>query len=164
MTETSSQNWEENFSSYLNELSCPYTIRREQIEWLLEKAIDEKFNSNAYFKNFTTKSTAKQTIPPEFTAGLKKLAEKLQIQIHPESPEVTLEACKLVVEAVVNSKGPVDLQKENLLRKDQIPLGFDTGDQAVNEAGNCLKFLYGAFRLSTPNGPLSDPSFKNVLK
>ena len=119
----------------MKNLNCPYSIRREQIEWLLEKAIDEKFNSNSDFKKFTARNTRKQTVPPEFLAGLKKLAEKLQTQIHPENPEVTLEACKLVVEAVVSSNGPVDLQKENLLRKEQIPLGFDTGDQAVNEAG-----------------------------
>jgi len=70
----------------------------------------------------------------EFHAGLKRLAEKLQVQIHEESPQVTLEACKLVVEALVMAKDSGNI-REKLMNKNALPLGFDTGDPIMNDAG-----------------------------
>ena len=76
-----------------------------------------------------------QKIPPEFQEGLKKLAAKLQVQVHEESTEVTLEACKLVVEALVTAKDQIDEKKLKLMNRKSIPVGFDTGDEVMNEAG-----------------------------
>ena len=45
-------------------------------------------------------SSGKAEIPKDFHLGLKKLAERLQVQVHDRAP-VTIEACRIVVEKIV---------------------------------------------------------------
>ena len=75
-------------------------------------------------------------VPVEFLTGLNKLAEKLQVQVYEENHEATLEACKIVVENLVNSKDNLENMKEKFMDRTKIPLGFDTGDKIMNDAGN----------------------------
>ena len=136
---TSDVRWEDCFKAYLSDLECPHQIRLEQIDWLLSKAVESKFNSKPEYKTFSAETAGKQKpIPPAFNKGLKNLAQKLQVQIHDEKPEVTLEACKIVVEALVTSKDNVENLKDKMMKKSAVPLGFDTGDPVMNEAGAYL--------------------------
>ena len=63
--------WDKTYKSYLSNLNCPFQIRREQIDWLLAKAIETKFSSNKQYKQFTAKSqTAAKSIPARVTEAL----------------------------------------------------------------------------------------------
>ena len=52
------------------------------------------------YKKIKAPSSGKPEIPKEFHLGLKKLAERLQIQVHDRAP-VTIEACRIVIEKIV---------------------------------------------------------------
>ena len=129
--------WEASCKSYIAAVECPYQIRREQIDWLLTRAIHSKFTSNPNYKKYSgpKSSSIKPAIPAEFQSSLKRLAEALQVQVHEESAEVTLEACKIVVESLVTTKDSLENNKQKMMNKKVLPLGFDTGDATMNEAG-----------------------------
>ena len=63
------------------------------------------------YKKIKAPSSGKPEIPKEFHLGLKKLAERLQIQVHDRAP-VTIEACRIVIEKIVQE--PLDRCLENL--------------------------------------------------
>ena len=100
--------------------------------------------------------------------GLKKLAERLQVQVHDRAP-VTIEACRIVIEKIVQERSRLLLRsslthlvqlvkskvcckpkkaknggkrdkKEN--RFDHPPLGMDTGDSVMNQVALVMRLLH----------------------
>ena len=70
------------------------------------------------YKKIKAPSSGKPEIPKEFHLGLKKLAERLQIQVHDRAP-VTIEACRIVIEKIVQE--PLDRCLENLFPGNFMP-------------------------------------------
>jgi len=102
LKETESADWNDNFRNYLAHVECPHTDNlKYQIEWLLAKAIQLKYQEDPSYSKYTPGQEKKATVPHEFREGLAMIAKKLQVQVYQDDLVVSLEACKLVVEALV---------------------------------------------------------------
>ncbi|CBY13062.1 unnamed protein product [Oikopleura dioica] len=143
LKETESADWNDNFNNYLVHVECPHTNNlKYQIEWLLAKAIQSKYQEDENYAKYSPGQEKKAEVPHEFREGLAQIAKKLQVQVYQDDLVVSLEACKLVVEALVTSRDDLQKLRDKMLPKEKIPLGFDLGDKALNEAALVLRLLH----------------------
>ena len=82
------------------------------------------------YKRIKAPSSGKPEIPKEFHLGLKKLAERLQIQVHDRAP-VTIEACRIVIEKIVQE--PLDRCLENLFPGNFMPKNFLCNERTFSQ-------------------------------
>merc|ERR1712037_345448 len=143
LKEIESTDWNDNFKNYLVHVECPHTDNlKYSIEWLLAKAIQSKYQDDPSYAKYTPGQENKEAVPHEFREGLAMIAKKLQVQVYQDDLVVSLEACKLVVEALVTRREDVEKLRDKMLPKEKIPLGFDLGDKALNEAALVLRLLH----------------------
>ena len=72
--------------------------------WKSWQAIQEVYSKDEQkYKKIKAPSSGKAEIPKDFHLGLKKLAERLQVQVHDRAP-VTIEACRIVIEKIVQER------------------------------------------------------------
>jgi len=111
------------------------------LDFILSEAIQEVYSKDEQkYKKIKAPSSGKAEIPKDFHLGLKKLAERLQVQVHDRAP-VTIEACRIVIEKIVQAKnGGKRDKKEN--RFDHPPLGMDTGDSVMNQVALVMRLLH----------------------
>jgi len=143
LKETESADWNDNFRNYLVHVECPHTDNlKYQIEWLLAKAIQLKYQEDPTYSKYSPGQEKMAKVPHEFREGLAMIAKKLQVQVYLDDLVVSLEACKLVVEALVTSRDDLEKLRNKMLPKEKLPLGFDLGDKALNEAALVLRLLH----------------------
>lgn len=161
-----SEKWPQTLQKYLSDLDCPLTSTSppELLHWVLGMAIklefgDSKEKFNKYTGDFVKQTRTEQqpkivsTNPldsldfsaPEFKAGVEKLADLLKIPHHP-SHLVTLQA---VTKFVTKRLRPEVMSDPDTVVPEGQPfpykehsLGFDTGDQSLNDAAKILRLLY----------------------
>jgi len=160
-----SHSWPKAFHSYLASLACPLLSGSptEILDWLVGQAVKLEYGDNndeyvKYTAEFVKQSRATQPKivsnnpldnmdfnAPEFKAGVEALAEYLKVTKHPDHL-ITLQAvCKLVsqrynAKAVENPDLVVPEGQAFPFREHD--LGFDTGDNVLNEAAKILRLLY----------------------
>jgi len=160
-----SAGWHENFLKYLKDMDCPMITgsKLEMLDWLVGQAVkleygDKKDEYKKFNKEYIQQTRSKNPKivssnpldnidfnAPEFKAGVETLADFLKVTKHPDHL-ITLQAiCKLVFTRY-NAKA---IQNPDLVAPEgqafpfrEHDLGFDTGDQVLNDAAKILRLLY----------------------
>nr|CAG4652054.1 EOG090X0ARU [Triops cancriformis] len=162
LRQVESPDWPKMFSKYLIDLDCPYKSdnRAQVTDWLLSQGIRlevsddlEKYKSHLYVKQKAGDPKVHLANPldnldfesAEFKAGVKSLAELLNVPLHPDHL-ITLQAvCRIVKERLneTNLIGPVDGTTEGVpFPITESELGFETGDYVLNQAAKILRLLF----------------------
>ena len=102
-------------------------------------ALDEMYSQRAVKYTNCNKPITHDgsTIPKDFHQDLALLAKKLQVQVHERVP-VTIEACRIVVENLVKNQSA----KSQKTKYSNRPIGFDTGDDVMNQVGLVMRLLH----------------------
>lgn len=163
-------NWEETLRKYLKDLVYPYddeSIKDRVVlsDWLIGSAVrfeyGDKVNeykpviANGQGNASESNGTGSTDNPLEklnfhgedFKMGIRKISELLKIPAKANDPTAVLRAVSKVVTAKLSKEAIERSQiKEQGSGVDftvsQIPLGFDTGDEIINEASKVLRLLY----------------------
>lgn len=166
LRDTQNENWSLAFKQYLKDLECPLdSDKKEQVlDWILghsvrleytDKAseINEKWEEQKKKKKLLQEANdSKETIrnlqadDPDLKAGIASLAHLLKIPNH-EDPLLRLQAMRSLIEhkLTVEAREVASTQKKTELDSkflQNMNLGFDTGDSAVNEAAKILRLLH----------------------
>eukprot|EP00041_Stephanoeca_diplocostata_P027591 m.761947 g.761947 ORF g.761947 m.761947 type:complete len:245 (-) comp23207_c1_seq1:446-1180(-) len=154
-----SQTWGDTFSKYLQDLNCPRLgridqaeDRREILDWIVGHAValdygDHKDLYGEARKN--SRSTSRATADSELHLArpeLEKLASMLLLPLH-ENDETLLRAITNVLTTkFTNSAVATAIAGKDEIRSqiplDYTPLGFETGDSALNKACKILRLLH----------------------
>ncbi|XP_042882907.1 RNA transcription, translation and transport factor protein-like [Penaeus japonicus] len=160
-----SNEWPTTYKRYLGGLNCPTNPNDRQavVDWLLGLAVRFEYGDNVdKFKTETAENVRnkQQSAPkivntnpldsldfqsPEFRDGVNRLAKQLNITPHPNHL-ITLKAIsklirtRLSTEALQNPGEFVHQGKPYPIFESD--LGFDTGDNVLNNAGKALRLMY----------------------
>ncbi|KAB7500603.1 hypothetical protein Anas_02142 [Armadillidium nasatum] len=167
LKDTHAPDWSKAFKEYLKNLNCPKLInvndRPAVTDWLLGQAVSLEYSDNVdKYKLETAEnvSARKTNVPevvntnpldaldfgsPDFRDGVNQLAKMLKITPHPDHL-VTLKAISILIksrlsqEALENPGEVVHQGKAYPIF--EADLGFETGDNILNNAGKALRLLY----------------------
>ncbi|XP_028409741.1 RNA transcription, translation and transport factor protein-like [Dendronephthya gigantea] len=161
------KNWANVFKQYLVDLKCPINpeMKEQMLDWLLGHAVRLEYSDKAPQINETwqelkakkqlEKDAVKEATEtlrnlradnPNLKAGILSLANLLKIPEH-EDPLLRLHAVralienKLTIEALENASSQKKTEIDSKFLQN-MKLGFDTGDSAVNEAAKILRLLH----------------------
>ena len=70
----------------------------------MQLCTQSKYQEDPSYAKYSPTEEKKAAVPHEFREGLAQIAKKLQVQVYQDDLVVGLEACKLVVEALVTVK------------------------------------------------------------
>ena len=165
LRDTNSPDWKVTFDKYLTDLVCPILSgsQLEVLDWLLGVAVryeygesPEKYNSAASGNISSSVMEQPRVVSSnpldsldlsskEFRAGVEGLADRLGIMRHPDHLVTLVAVCRYVSTRLTASAladpGSVIPRGEPVQLKDA-QLGFDTGDEDVNEAAKILRLLH----------------------
>lgn len=152
--------WHQAFKEYLKDLNYPFSSddRIEITDWILGYAVKMEYGDNVSSyqdvsgKNVQAKRLAdgKSAIQnvkdsdQQFKEAVRNLAKVLNIPLH-EDDKVTLQAVILLVEERLTEKGLAAFKQKptkNAVPLQQQELGFDTGDETLNNAARALRLLH----------------------
>jgi len=156
--------WPQVFLAYLAALSCPFppSPPAPALDWLLSVAVQleyadnaDKYNTHTASRVLGERNAAPKVVSdnpldnldfasPDFKSGIASLAECLGVPPHPD-PLVTLQALSHVVTTRLSQQAldnPPPKIEGNAVTLSSINLGFETGNNAIDNAGKVLRLLY----------------------
>lgn len=158
-----SSQWMKAFRKFLDDLDCPveYSQKLSVVDWLLAHAIRleyaenaEKYNSMGQ-KDKTEQGQGTESLDeslinlsvdnPDLKAGVMSLSKLLNLPQHRDH-FVLLQAVHSLIEGKLSQEaskiGKKSDRKADVIPLNQVNLGFDTGDSAVNEAAKIIRLLH----------------------
>ncbi|CAB4001217.1 UPF0568 C14orf166 homolog [Paramuricea clavata] len=166
LRDTENKDWPDVFKQYMKDLDCPVNPERKEqvLDWLLGYAVRLEYSDKASQINKTWEeqkakkqleqnaTEAEETIrnlkadDPNLKAGIMSLANLLKIPEH-EDPLLRLHALKALIENKLTAEVQANASSQKKSEIDlkffqNMKLGFDTGDSAVNEAAKILRLLH----------------------
>ena len=157
LRDISSENWDNHAYKYLRGLACPFDnckVDRELIvDWLCAYAVNVLFKRNSEKCNKVFADDVAKTREMEdkmsklnihdYKEHVGRLAKILQIQEHPDDPNITLEAVRILVEERIKNHVPgheLDPKLRMSLKKQE--LGFETGNNELDNLARVLRLLH----------------------
>ncbi|XP_039254490.2 RNA transcription, translation and transport factor protein-like [Styela clava] len=159
--------WTKAFTKYLTDVMCPFSSsdKMSALDWLLGLAVRLEYGDNVEKYSKVTGQAVQErrkkasepvaassienisSSDPNFRKGVESMAKALQIPLH-EDYMVTLKAIRILVEERL-TKSAIEKAKDKKTEKGvtRIPiedneLGFDTGDEILNDAARALRLLH----------------------
>ncbi|CAH8485983.1 unnamed protein product [Schistosoma turkestanicum] len=149
--------WTSYLNKYLQTVKCPYDESNSwaMLDWLLSKALLLEYNSskNTQHNNVPDNSTPSTNAfnnvdvnSDEFKESVLKMAKLLQIPAHPDIRILFKAIClvieqKLEVNTLNNAIRDYGTSKIDMLKLDDICLGFSVDDPVVKAAAIALRLL-----------------------
>lgn len=166
LRDTKSDEWKQHFDKYLDDLECP--VDRDNnasvMDWLLGWAVHLEYKDNAKVYNTKTSDNlteAKQMAPQvvtssnpldnlsfcddDFKDGVDRLAKLLNVTKHPDHLITLSAVCRIIKERL--NADVLKHPSEHIVDGKPFPLqecdlGFETGDQILNQAAKILRLLF----------------------
>eukprot|EP00045_Choanoeca_perplexa_P002344 m.24008 g.24008 ORF g.24008 m.24008 type:complete len:248 (-) comp11463_c0_seq1:73-816(-) len=160
-----SDSWPATFTQYLTQLECPYAQRQWQtvpedrlrvVDWLLGYAISLEYHDNASIYNAAVTGVSSNTdVLSSIDTGSEECLRALQqvaaflnipkldtVQLQWRAVAKTVQA-KFTPSQITAAKATLD-QPTLDQSLSSMPLGFDTGDEVLNQAAKVLRLLHVA--------------------
>ncbi|EGD73416.1 hypothetical protein PTSG_05115 [Salpingoeca rosetta] len=156
-----SDTWSDTFQKYLEDMECPFASKDWRgndshrylvVDWLLGRAVALDYHDNAdTFNSESAMARGKASVgidvhSHEARAALKELAKLLQLPLVEDDNLMWRAVAKRVArkfspEAITAAR---DAQQEVVDRHtlEEMPLGFSTGDAALDDAAKVLRLLH----------------------
>ncbi|KAK4469556.1 hypothetical protein MN116_007097 [Schistosoma mekongi] len=159
LRDVQSVDWTSYLNKYLQVIKCPYNESNSwaMLDWLLSKALLLEYNStqNAQHKNLSEEANSNLSTEVfinininsnEFKENVLKLAKLLQIPNHPDIRILFKAIClvieqKLEVNVLNNAIKEYGTSKVDMLKLDDVCLGFSVSDPVVKAAAVALRLL-----------------------
>eukprot|EP00794_Sanderia_malayensis_P020075 gene20075-22045_t len=171
LADIESEMWQAAYENYLKDLRCPVDRdeKSHAINWLLSHAVRLEYNENS--TDFNAKHSERQNRKnvsgngaadshslsditgdnPDLKAGIASISKLLNIPQHHDHVTL-LQAIGSLVEQRLSEDGIISFKKSSEKRSkvkqgdhlllDDVTLGFNTNDSAVNEAAKILRLLH----------------------
>ncbi|XP_068681780.1 RNA transcription, translation and transport factor protein-like [Montipora foliosa] len=155
--------WLKALRKYLDDLTCPVNISQKLsvLDWLLAHAVRLEYAENVEKYNSTGQKDEKQqggdksslddslinlsVDNPDLKAGVTSLSKLLNLPHHPDH-FVLLQAVRSLIEGKLSQESPKSGKKSgkkvDIIPLNQVKLGFDSGDSAINEAAKIIRLLH----------------------
>ena len=157
LRDISSNGWNNHAVKYLRGLGCPFdNCKVDQVaivDWLCAYAVNVMFKQNSVECNkvFADDVIKKRELEEsmskldinDYKVHVGRLAKILQIQEHPDDPNITLEAVRILVEERIKNHVPgseLDPKLRLSLKKQE--LGFETGNNELDNLARVLRLLH----------------------
>jgi len=162
LRDISSDGWDKTANNYLKSLGCRYQIGKDErpavVDWLCAYAVNIIFKQNSeknnkvYADDIVKKREMEESMSKlnvnDYREHIGRLAKTLQIQEHPDNPEITLKAVRILVEERIKDYNPSsgddddsEVKKTRIALNKQ-DLGFETGSLELDNLARVLRLLH----------------------